>query len=129
MTTDAGLAVLMPAPIAAAEARLREALKVQGFGVLTEVDVQATLREKLGTDFYPYKLLGVCNPDLAYRALEVDPRLGVFLPCTIALYDTGTGTEVHIQDPTIAVGFGPPELAPLVEQARDRLARVIAAVT
>lgn len=105
---------------------VREALAAQGFGVLTEIDVQETFRQKLGTDFYPYRLLGACNPEIAYRALEFDPTLGVFLPCTIAAYDTGTGTEVHIQDPGAALGAdAPEELRTLLENVRARLGRVI----
>ena len=76
MTTTEALNVLLSERIDAAVDRVRAALKDQGFGVLTEVDVQATLREKLGTEFYPYRLLGACNPTIAYQALEIDPALG-----------------------------------------------------
>jgi uncharacterized protein (DUF302 family) len=95
--------------------------------VLTEIDVQATLQAKLGTEFYPYRLLGVCNPALAYRALEIDPSLGTFLPCTVAIYDTGSGTEIHMQDPKLALAQQPmPGLAALVGEVRARLEEVIA---
>ena len=123
------LKVLLPEPIEPAVERVRAALQAEGFGVLTDIDLQATLRAKLGTDFYPYRLLGACNPDFAYRALEQDPALGVFLPCTVAVYDTGAGTEVHIQDPKIALGRRPaPELVTLVEGVRARLERAITAL-
>jgi uncharacterized protein (DUF302 family) len=125
----AKLQVLLPEPIEPALARVRAALQAEGFGVLTDIDVQETLRAKLGTDFYPYRLLGACNPDFAYRALEQDPALGVFLPCTVAVYDTGAGTEVHIQDPAIVLGSKPaPEFASLVQSVRGSLEQVIAAL-
>jgi uncharacterized protein (DUF302 family) len=127
MTTQKPLSILLPEPIRPAEERLRAALAAHGFGVLTEIDVQATLRAKLGTEFYPYRLLGVCNPALAYRALEIDPSLGTFLPCTVAIYDTGSGTEVHVQDPALALRQQPmPGLAELVLEVRARLEQVIA---
>jgi uncharacterized protein (DUF302 family) len=129
MVSSERLSVFMPLTIGPAMEKVREALKAQGFGVLTEVDVQATLREKLGADFYPYRLLGACNPELAYRALEIDPALGVFLPCTVAVYDTGAGTEVHVQDPTAALtDDAPAGLRTLVATARDRLEQVVAAL-
>jgi uncharacterized protein (DUF302 family) len=121
------LSVLLPEPMRPAEEKVRAALAAHGFGVLTEIDVQATLRAKLGTEFYPYRLLGVCNPALAYRALGIDPSLGTFLPCTIAIYDTGSGTEVHVQDPALALRQQPmPGLAELVLEVRARLEQVIA---
>jgi uncharacterized protein (DUF302 family) len=123
------LRVLLPERLGPALERVRAALQAEGFGILTEIDVQATLQAKLGADFYPYRLLGACNPNIAYRALEIDPSLGVFLPCTVAVYDTGEGSEVHIQDPAVALGPAPPaELVALVNEARERLARVIAAL-
>ncbi len=127
MTTAAGLQVLINAPFDVALDRLRLALQANGFGVLTEIDIQATLRAKLNEDFYPYRLLGVCYPALAYRVLEIDPSLGVFLPCTIAVYDTGAGTEVHTQDLAIALTANSSvELAALSEQVRALLAEVLA---
>lgn len=129
MTTVDQLSVLLAEPLPAAVERVRAALKAEGFGVLTEVDIQATLREKLGADFYPYRLLGACNPDFAYRALEIDPSLGTFLPCTVAVYSTGDGTEVHIQDPLLAVPDNAPEgLEELVQGVRSALGRVVTAL-
>lgn len=126
---NAKLQVLLPEPVEPAVERVRAALQAEGFGVLTDIDLQATLRTKLGTDFYPYRLLGACNPDFAYRALEQDPALGVFLPCTVAVYDTGAGTEVHIQDPATALGRRPaPEFASLVHAVRARLEHAIDAL-
>jgi uncharacterized protein (DUF302 family) len=126
MTAPKQLSVLLPEPLAQAEERVRAALAAQGFGVLTEVDVQATLRAKLGTEFYPYRLLGVCHPAMAYRALEIDPSLGTFLPCTVALYDTGSGTEVHVQDPSLTAVQQPlPGVAELVTEVRSMLEQVV----
>ncbi len=126
MATAAELQTFLAEPLDSAVARIREALRENGFGVLTEIDVQSVLRQKLNEDFYPYRLLGVCNPNLAYRALEIDPSLGVFLPCTIALYDTGAGTQVHIQDPSLALtAQQPPALIELVDTARTALARTL----
>ena len=130
MTATNTLSTLLPQALNEALERVRAALKSEGFGMLTEIDVQATLSEKLGTDFYPYRLLGACSPEVAYRALEIDPSLGVFLPCTVAVYDTGNGTEVHIQDPALALtADAPPELAVLINGVRARLARVIAGLS
>jgi uncharacterized protein (DUF302 family) len=126
MTTVNDLRVFVAAPVETTISRIRPMLQAQGFGILTDIDVQATLREKLNEDFYPYRLLGVCNPALAYRVLEIDPSLGVFLPCTIALYDTGIGTEIHVQDPALALTMNPsPALAELAEQVRALLSRVL----
>jgi len=99
--------------------RLKAALKARGFGTLTEVDVQATLREKIGKEIAPYRILGVCNPGLAAQALEAEPRIGVFLPCTVVVRESGGRVLVHAQDPglmeRIVVN---PELAPLAQATR-----------
>jgi uncharacterized protein (DUF302 family) len=130
MMTASALSVLVPRPLDEALALVRVALKTQGFGILTEVDIQATLREKLSADFFPYRILGVCSPEAAYRALEIDPSLGVFLPCTVAVYDTGNGTEVRIQDPALALtADAPPELVTLITGVRARLEGVIAGLS
>jgi uncharacterized protein (DUF302 family) len=126
MTSATDLSVFLDERLDVAIEHVVAALKARGFGMLTDIDVQATLKEKLGTDFYPYRLLGVCNPALAYRALEIDPAIGVFLPCTVAIYDTGNGCEVHIQDPAIALREEPsPDLAAIVVDARAGLGQVI----
>jgi uncharacterized protein (DUF302 family) len=88
-------------PLAEAEKAVREALAREGFGILTEVDVQATLKNKLGVDSEPYRLLGACNPSIAHRALTADERVGAFLPCGIALYEHNGTTSVCLQDPGI----------------------------
>lgn len=87
-------------PLPAAEAAVREALGEQGFGVLTEIDVAATLKAKLGVDRPPLKILGACNPQLAHQALEMDPSTALVLPCNVVLEAAGdSGTRVAIADP------------------------------
>ena len=86
-------------PYAEAVTRTREALGEQGFGVLTEIDVQATLRDKLGLEMEPYIILGACNPKLAHQALEVDRSIGVLLPCNVVVSGHGEGSTVQILDP------------------------------
>ena len=86
---DYGIAVGTAAPFADAVARVREALQAQGFGVLTEIDVQATLRDKLGVDMEPYLILGACNPSLAHQPLNADRRIGLLLPCNVGGPDRG----------------------------------------
>ncbi len=111
------------ASIAEAEQKVREALQGEGFGILTEVDVTATLQNKLGVATRPYKILGACNPAIAHRALEADPRVGAFLPCGIALYEEADGTTTaSIQDPAlIAETFHAEGLAEAALEARERL--------
>ena len=106
-----------------------DALRSEGFGVLTEIDVQATLREKLGIERDPYLILGACNPQLAHRALEADPSVGALLPCNVVLRPEGDGTRVEIMDPEAAlglVGLGP--VGSVAAEARERLLRVTRAL-
>ena len=91
--------------LAEAETAVRQALSDQGFGVLTEIDVAATLRAKLGVDRSPLKILGACNPTLAHRALALDPSVALMLPCNVVLEDVGEGkTRVAIADPRTMLG-------------------------
>ena len=85
-------------PLAEAVERVREELKVEGFGVLTEIDVQATLKEKLDIDIEPYVILGACNPPLAHQALQAEPDLGVLLPCNVVVYERNGVTHVSAVD-------------------------------
>ena len=106
-----------------------EALKGQGFGVLTEIDVKRTLREKLGKDVEPYIILGACNPQLTARALEVEPEIGLLLPCNVIVATTTEGTRVGAVNPQSLVDFtGNPALADVAQEADARLRRVIAAI-
>jgi uncharacterized protein (DUF302 family) len=100
-------------------------LKEEGFGVLTEIDVQKTLKEKLGAEFRRYRILGACNPQLAHRAFGAELEIGLLLPCNVAVYEDGDRTQVSIMDPGAALGFvGNPALGPVADEARARLQRV-----
>ena len=110
-----------------AVARTKEALRAEGFGVLTEIDVQATLKEKLGRDIAGYTILGACNPPLAHRALQVDPEVGLLLPCNVIVYErAGTeGIVVSLVDPvSMLAAISEPQLQAVAEEARAKLARV-----
>lgn len=118
-------------PYGEAVARTREALAEQGFGILSEIDVQATLKVKRGLDMEPYVILGACNPDLAHRALEIDRGIGVLLPCNVVVSaDAGGGATVRIQDPELmAAVTGLPALQPVADEASARLNGVLAALS
>jgi len=121
-----GFGIDSPLPVEEAEARVREFLREEGFGVLTEIDVRSTLREKLGVDFRPYRILGACNPPLAHRALEAEPGIGLLLPCNVVV-EAGPagGSRVSFLDPEKALGLvGNQELEPIAVDAAQRLRRV-----
>jgi uncharacterized protein (DUF302 family) len=107
--------------------RTTEALKQEGFGVLTTIDVTATLKTKIGADFKPYVILGACNPNLAYRALQTEEEIGLLLPCNVIVYDNGDGTSrVSIVDPIQMMGFVQnSELEAVAAEANSRLRRVV----
>jgi len=107
-------------------ARVTEALKAEGFGVLTEIDVKETMKKKLDVDFKPYKILGACNPPLAYRALKTAPEVGLLLPCNVIVYQAEEGAiEVSLVDPLVMLSvLSHPELRAVAEDARARLDRV-----
>ncbi len=108
-------------------ARTREALAAEGFGVLTEIDVQATMKAKLDVDREPYIILGACNPPLAHQALEVEPELGVLLPCNVVVYRTGGRTRVSAVAADQMLGMvGNPGLKPVAAEVGARLSRVLA---
>lgn len=112
---------------ATAVARVREALATEGFGVLTEIDVQATLEKKLGVERRPYLILGACNPVLAHRALEAEPTIGVFLPCNVDVFE-GDGGEVVVQAVNPEAMFRLVEtegVAPIAAEVSSRLRRVL----
>ncbi|CAG0934539.1 hypothetical protein TFLX_03535 [Thermoflexales bacterium] len=129
-TTAVGLTVRLKADFTTAEARAIEALKAEGFGVLTEIDVKATLKKKLDVDFRPYKILGACNPSLAYQALQAAPEVGLLLPCNVTVsYVEDNVTEVSLVDPLAMLGvLSQPDLQAVAEEARARLDRVAAAL-
>jgi uncharacterized protein (DUF302 family) len=106
--------------------RVRHALAEQGFGVLTEIDVRATLREKLGLEMEDYIILGACNPDLAHQALKVEPGVGVLLPCNVVVSAADGGATVRILNPQIMASVtGREELRPIAEEATRRLQAVM----
>ncbi len=112
----------LPAPFAETVARVRDALRAQGFGVLTEIDVQATLREKLGVEMEPYLILGACNPPLAHRALSSDRRIGLLLPCNVVVRAEAGQTVVEAMDPQAMVTIaGEAALQPVADEAAARL--------
>lgn len=125
-----GTTVRLHTDFAGAIARVTEALKAEGFGVLTEIDVKATLKKKLDIDFRPYVILGACNPSLAHRALSAAPEVGLLLPCNVTLSQADDGAvDVSLVDPMSMLGFvGRPELEPIAADARQRFDRVAAAL-
>ena len=110
-------------------ARVKEALKHEGFGVLTEIDLRAAFHEKLGKEFRPYVILGACNPPLAFAAVTKDPSVGLLLPCNVTVEAAGQlRTIVRLTDPAVLLGsvatrLGP-ELAEVASDARSRMVRV-----
>jgi uncharacterized protein (DUF302 family) len=119
----------LTAPIAPARGRVVAALAAEGFGVLTEIDVAATMKVKLGIDRDPYLILGACNPPLAHRAIEADPSIGALLPCNVVLRADGDGTIVEIMDPRAVLGIArAPGLENLAGDVEERLRRVVAAL-
>lgn len=107
-------------------ARTRAALAAEGFGVLTEIDVQATMKEKLGVDREPYVILGACNPPLAHRALEAELELGALLPCNVVVFTDGGTTHVSAVSAERMLGMvGNPGLEPVAREVGERLGRVL----
>jgi uncharacterized protein (DUF302 family) len=127
-----GFGTTLRLPYAEAVERTRAALKEQGFGVLTEIDVKQTLKTKLDVEFRPYVILGACNPPLAHRALSADLGLGLLLPCNVVAYDNGDGTStVEAMDPEAALALvgDNPAMAEVAQQARARLRRALDLLT
>ena len=119
---DYGITIRMTAPFAEATARVRAALQAQGFGVLTEIDMQATLRGKLGEEIEEYLILGACNPPLAHRALTADRRIGLLLPCNVVVRAEAGHTIVEALDPQVMVTVtGQRSLQPVADEAAARL--------
>jgi uncharacterized protein (DUF302 family) len=129
MKTPYGFGTTLHVPYEEAISRVKEALKAEGFGVLTEIDVRQTLREKLGAEMDPYLILGACSPHLAHRALEQEPDIGLLLPCNVVVRAQGQGSRVDIADPQEMLGMvGNKQLHPIAEEAKQRLQRVVASL-
>lgn len=129
MTQSLSFEVELSLPFAAAVTRVRAALKQEGFGVLTEIDLQAAFKEKLGREFRPYIILGACNPPLAFAAVTADASVGLLLPCNATVESPDPARSiVRLTDPTAllsgAVLTSAPELATIATDARDRMQRV-----
>ncbi len=127
-TTRYGFSVQVALPYEAAVARVREELGQEGFGVLTEIDVKATLKKKLDVDFRPYVILGACNPPFAYRALQAERDIGLLLPCNVVVYageDPGTSV-VAAMDPEAALQLADaPGMAEVAGEVKARLERAL----
>ena len=127
MTTKLGLKTTLPITYDNAVARVTNLLKEEGFGILTEIDVKATLKKKLDVDHNRYIILGACNPPLAHQALQTEPDLGLLLPCNVIVYETEPGESVvSIVDPVMMLGLVPdPELKAVATEAQAKLQRVV----
>ena len=126
LATGYTLSATTQQPFAETVERVRDELKQEGFGVLCEIDVQATLKEKLGVEGEPYLILGACNPPLAHRALEAEPELGALLPCNVIVYRRAGETHISAVDAEQMLSIvGNNELAPIAADVRRRLAAVV----
>jgi len=126
-----GLKKIVDATVDETDARVRDALKKEGFGVLTEIDVKSTLKQKLDVDFKPYRILGACNPPLAHRALTEEVDIGLLLPCNVIVYEGDAPGEavVAILDPVLQLGVaGREDMHPMALDVRARMERVLAAL-
>jgi uncharacterized protein (DUF302 family) len=132
MTTHPGYAIgrSVPLPYEQAVTRMKDALQQRGFGVLTEIDVQATLKQKLDVDFKRYVILGACNPPLAYQGFQAEPDIGLLLPCNVVVYEEGPAqTRVAVLDPVAQLGISARgDLEPLAQQARAKLEQALESV-
>jgi len=128
VTTELGISARLRVPYADALAKTVDALKAEGFGVLTEIDVRTTFRQKLDVDFRPYMILGACNPPLAHKALSANLDVGLLLPCNVTVYQDGDETVVTAVDPAVMLSVmgDDPAAAEVATDAKARLQRVIA---
>ena len=130
MNTKYGFGRTVDIPFADAVTRVTQALQEEGFGILTEIDVAATMKKKLNQDMPPYRILGACNPQLAHRAIEAEPSIGLLLPCNVVVRQDDAGrVRVEFMDPNAVLELvGKPEINQIAQEVRQRLERVMAAV-
>jgi len=130
MQQSMGFEVQVPLAFAAAKDATRDALKTEGFGILTEIDLEAAFKEKLGRDFRPYAILGACNPALAFAAVTADPTIGLLLPCNVTVEAIDAAhSMVRLVDPQAMLSSSPaasaPELKQVADDASQRMGRVL----
>ncbi|HYL43980.1 MAG TPA: DUF302 domain-containing protein [Ktedonobacteraceae bacterium] len=129
MKTSYGFGTTLQVPYEEAVPRVKEVLKAEGFGVLTEIDVRQTLREKLGAEMEPYIILGACNPQLAHRALEQEADIGLLLPCNVVVRAEKEGSRVEVADPKAMLSIvGNEQINSIAEEAKQRLQRAVASL-
>jgi uncharacterized protein (DUF302 family) len=126
-----GFTTTLTGDMASVQQRVTEALKVEGFGILTEIDIQSTLKNKIDIDFRPYKILGACNPRFAHRALTAAPEIGLLLPCNVTLSETAPNTiEVSLIDPWVMTQMiDHDDVKSLADEVRQSLQRAIDSLT
>ncbi|MFC1720067.1 DUF302 domain-containing protein [Pseudomonadota bacterium] len=118
--------VLKGVQIDQADKRVREALKAEGFGVLTEIDVKATMKKKIDVEMNGYRILGACNPRMAHEAIGLEPRIGAMLPCNVILREIDNGTEINAIDPVASMAaVENPELIAVAGKVRDLLRKAV----
>ena len=129
MSAEFGNSVTLAVGLEEAEERVRKALAAHGFGVLTEIDVAATLEAKLGVERAPYKILGACNPELAHAALAIDEGIGLLLPCNVVLAARGERTEIMVIDPGAMMAVADnPAIEPVASRAAELLDKAMASL-
>ena len=129
MTDRIGFGRTVPLSFEQAIDRVTEELGKEGFGILTQIDVAATLKSKLGVEVPPYRILGACNPQLAHRALQIEPQVGLLLPCNVVVREAQGGVRVEFMDPDAVLALtDQPGVREVAAEAKERLQRVCAAV-
>ena len=126
-----GLKRALPLSVDEADRRIREELMKEGFGILTEIDVEKTLKKKTGADFRPYRILGACNPGIAHQALSAEIDIGLLLPCNVVVYESDREgmSEVAVLDPEVQLSVtGREDLLPLARQVREAMGRALNAL-
>ena len=129
MTDKIGFGRTVPLPLDQAIERVTEGLRKEGFGVLTQIDIAATLKSKLGVEVPAYRILGACNPQLAHRALQIEPQVGLLLPCNVVVREDQGAVRVEFMDPAAVLALtDQPGVREIAMEAKERLLRVCAAL-